>query len=120
MGNEIRELRESCKAGDEDGSSGAVSGQTRSDLPRNLKLVFSRIGRQLEAFYNAPYRQAIARAERDEEDLFLLLVYGESLGIPNPAAFYMLELQPLLLERFHQWHKRMGMERSPLDEFRCC
>nr|WP_277611261.1 cory-CC-star protein [Microbulbifer celer] len=85
-----------------------------------MKLVFSRIGRQLEAFYNAPYRQAIARAERDEEDLFLLLVYGESLGIPNPAAFYMLELQPLLLERFHQWHKRMGMERSPLDEFRCC
>ena len=42
------------------------------------------------------------------------------LGLPNPAAYYTLELQPLLLERFHQWHVRMGMERSPLDHCRCC
>ncbi|MCK7596969.1 hypothetical protein M0G74_06745 [Microbulbifer sp. CAU 1566] len=89
-------------------------------LPRNLKLVFRRIGEQLEAYYKAPYRGAIARAERDEEDLFMLLVYCESLGIPNPVSFYTLELQPLMLERFHQWHQRMGMERSPLDELRCC
>ncbi|MGE3189372.1 MAG: DNA helicase, partial [Vicinamibacterales bacterium] len=31
-----------------------------------------------------------------------------------------LELQPVLLERFHDWHVRMGMEHSPLDGFRCC
>jgi len=24
------------------------------------------------------------------------------------------------MERFHDWHTRMGMERSPLDHFRCC
>lgn len=89
-------------------------------LPRNLKLVFQRIGRQLENYYQGPYRSAIARSVRDEEDLFMLLVFGEALGIPNPTSFYTLELQPLMLERFHQWHQRMGMERSPLDEFRCC
>ncbi|MCW8127352.1 cory-CC-star protein [Microbulbifer halophilus] len=71
-------------------------------------------------YYNAPYRAAIARARRDEEDLFMLLVFGETLGIPNPASWYTLELQPLLLDRFHDWHRRMGMERSPLDQFRCC
>ncbi|WP_193432861.1 cory-CC-star protein [Microbulbifer mangrovi] len=89
-------------------------------LPRNLKLVFRRIGEQLEAYYSGPYRSVLARAERDEEDLFMLLVYAESLGIPNPVSLYTLELQPLMLERFHEWHQRMGMERSPLDEMRCC
>lgn len=89
-------------------------------LPKNLKLVFRRIGEQLETYYSGPYRRALARAERDEEDLFMLLVYAESLGIPNPVSVYTLELQPLMLERFHQWHQRMGMERSPLEEMRCC
>ena len=92
----------------------------KAGLPKNLKLVFRRIGEQLDAYYNGPYRSALARAERDEEDLFMLLVYAESLGIPNPVSVYTLELQPLMLERFHQWHQRMGMERSPLDEMRCC
>lgn len=71
-------------------------------------------------YYNAPYRAAIARVRRDEEDLFMLLVFSEMMGIPNPAAWSTLELQPLLMDRFHEWHTRMGMERSPLDHFRCC
>ena len=50
----------------------------------------------------------------------MLLVFSEMMGVPNPAAYYTLELQPLLLERFHDWHRRMGMEHSPLDHFRCC
>lgn len=71
-------------------------------------------------FYYAPYRAAIARAKREEDDLFMLLVFAELMGMPNPASWYTLELQPILLERFHEWHIRMGMERSPLDHFRCC
>ena len=67
----------------------------------------------LEEFYVAPYRGAIARARRDEDDLFMLLVYAELMGVPNPATYYTLELQPLLLERFHEWHTRIGLEHSP-------
>ena len=74
----------------------------------------------LKEFYEAPYRGAVARAKRDEDDLFMLFVYAELLGIPNPAPDYTLELQPILLERFHEWHTRMGLEHSPLDHFRCC
>lgn len=74
----------------------------------------------LEEAYGSRYRGAIARARRDEDDLFMLLVFAEMMGVPNPAAYYTLELQPLLLERFHDWHRRMGMEHSPLDHFRCC
>ncbi|MBM6551887.1 cory-CC-star protein [Marinomonas ostreistagni] len=76
--------------------------------------------RLLEEAYNAPYRSAIARAKRDEDDLFMMLVFSEVMGVPNPASYYTLELQPLMLERFHDWHLRMGMEHSPLDNFRCC
>ncbi|MCJ8315489.1 MAG: DNA helicase [Idiomarina sp.] len=86
----------------------------------SVKRWFSRAGELVNEFYNAPYRSAIARAKRDEDDLFMLLVYSEIMGVPNPAAYYTLELQPLMLERFHEWHKRMGMEHSPLDHFRCC
>jgi hypothetical protein len=71
-------------------------------------------------FYVAPHRGVVARAKRDEDDIFMLLVFSEMMGVPNPASYYTLELQPLLYERFHDWHTRMGMEKSPLDGFRCC
>lgn len=50
----------------------------------------------------------------------MLLVFSEMLGVPNPAAWYTLELMPELYERFHDWHRRMGMERSPLEHIGCC
>ena len=74
----------------------------------------------LHEFYHAPYRQTLSRAYRDEADLFMLMVFAESLGVPNPMTFYTLELQPLLMEEFHDWHQRMGMAHSPLDRFGCC
>ncbi len=79
-----------------------------------------KISEGLREFYVAPYRRTFARARRDEEDLFMLLVFAETLGVPNPAGWYTLELMPVLYERFHDWHRRMGMEHSPLDHLRCC
>jgi hypothetical protein len=86
----------------------------------SVKQLVDRVKYLLSEFYNAPYRGAIARAKRDEDDLFMLMVFSELMGVPNPASYYTLELQPFLLERFHEWHIRMGMEHSPLDDFRCC
>lgn len=82
--------------------------------------VLSQIAEGLREYYVAPFRQTYARAQRDEEDLFMLLVFSESLGLPNPVSFYTLELLPVVYDRFHEWHKRMGMERSPLDHVNCC
>lgn len=80
--------------------------------------------RRLLAFYDemyqAPYRRIERRAQRRKDDLFRLMVLSESLGVPNPAGFYTLELVPFMLEDFHEWHQRMGMEHSPLEGFRCC
>ena len=74
----------------------------------------------LDEFYHAPYRQTLSRAYRDEQDLFMLIVFAESLGVPNSMTYYTMELQPLLMEEFHEWHLRMGMEHSPMDSFGCC
>ena len=88
--------------------------------PSSLKNKLKRTMELWSEFYQSPYRGTIARAKRDEDDLFMLFVFSEIMGIPNPVTFYTLELQPVLIEKFHEWHKRMGMERSPLDDFRCC
>jgi hypothetical protein len=74
----------------------------------------------LKEFYYAPYRRVLLRAQRDEEDLFMMLVFSEMLGIPNPASYYTLELMPIMYDHFHAWHKRMGMPHSPLDQIGCC
>lgn len=74
----------------------------------------------LNAFYAGPYRATFARARRDEEDLFMMMVFSDALGVPNPATYYTVELLPVGYERFHEWHRRMGMERSPLDTVSCC
>ena len=74
----------------------------------------------LHEFYVGPYRRTFARAQRDEDDLFRMLVMSEMLGVPNPAAYYTAELLPAVYEDFHDWHQRAGMERSPLDHISCC
>jgi hypothetical protein len=73
-----------------------------------------------EEVLNMPHRQEIARELRDEDDLFLLLLYSEMIGIPNPVYYYTLELYPYMIEKFHDWHLRMGMEKSPMTGIRCC
>ncbi len=67
-----------------------------------------------------PHRAEIKREIRDEDDLFLLLCFSELLGLPNPVSYYTLELYPEMVERFHEWHLRMGMDKSPLNGIRCC
>jgi hypothetical protein len=82
--------------------------------------LFKQLSEGLYEYYVSPYRRSFARLKRDEEDLFMLLVFAETLGVPNPASWYTMELMPVLYEQFHDWHRRMGMEHSPLDHLRCC
>lgn len=74
----------------------------------------------LEEFYAGPYRRTFARARQDEDDLFWMVVLAEALGVPDPAAYYTAELLPALYDEFHAWHRRIGMERSPLEHIGCC
>ena len=88
----------------------------------NLRRRLSRAWRSFNGLYDelflARYRSLAARQHRDQEELFLLLCFSDLLGIPNPMSYYTLELMPAMMERFHQWHLRQGMEHSPLEGFR--
>jgi hypothetical protein len=74
----------------------------------------------LEEFYRVKFGQAFLRESRNLEEVFVLFLMSDYFGIPNPLKFYVLELYPYILEEFHNWHKRMGMETSPLDWIKCC
>ena len=85
-----------------------------------LSSAWRRFNELYDELFFSPYRSAVARERRDQEELFLLLVFSDMLGIPNPVSYYTLELLPVMLEEFHAWHKRQGMEKSPYDGIRCC
>ena len=51
-----------------------------------------RLEKGLYDYYVSPYRRSFARAQRDEDDLFMMLVFAESMGLPNPASYYTLSL----------------------------
>jgi hypothetical protein len=50
----------------------------------------------------------------------MLQCFMELQGLPNPAAIYLLDVYPFFLEEFHTWHRRMGMDRSPIGSMPCC
>ena len=74
----------------------------------------------LHEFYVGPYRQMLLRERRTEDDLFMIVVLGEALGVPDPAAYYSAELLPAVWDDFHAWHRRIGIPASPLDHVACC
>ncbi len=85
-----------------------------------LREKFDAFNKGLNEYYVGPYRQTMKRAERDEDDLLMLYIYGEALGIPGPANYYLMELYPVLLDELHEWHTRVGLDRSPIAGARCC
>lgn len=97
---------------------------TRADDERTASAGWrTRIKRLIEGYdavLSLQHRREIVHELQDEEDLFMLLCFCDMMGIPNPVGDMTLELYPYMLERFHEWHKRQGMPRSPLDGFRCC
>jgi hypothetical protein len=66
------------------------------------------------------YERELRLQANQLNDLFLLLCYMEIVGLPNPATLYLLDIYPYLLDQFHLWHRRMGMDHSPLGNLPCC
>ena len=87
-----------------------------SELQRRLR----RARDIYEGIYLVPYRTTIHREYLRQRDLLFVLGFSDLLGVPNPLQFYTLELLPEVLEQFHEWHLRMGMDEAPEGGFRCC
>ena len=86
----------------------------------SLALIRHRLGDILRGAVLSRYERDLRQQTAELNDLFLLLCFMEAAGMPNPATLYLLEVYPYLLEQFHAWHRRMGIERSPLDSIPCC
>ena len=83
-------------------------------------LLRQRLGDILRGAALGGWERHLRQQTAELNDLFLLLCFMEATAVPNPATLYLLEVYPYLLEQFHQWHRRMGIERSPLDSMQCC
>ena len=82
------------------------------------------VGRHLaevmRGILRGPYERELRRHTAELNDLFMLLCFMEATAMPNPATLYLLEVYPYLLEQFHLWHRRMGMDHSPIGTLPCC
>ncbi|WP_207646427.1 hypothetical protein [Acidaminobacter hydrogenoformans] len=54
----------------------------------------------------------IKKEAMDEMDNFMLLCYGDLLGIPLPTTYYTLELLPYLAEDLEGWERRIMARKS--------
>ena len=88
------------------------------------RMDWGQVRRNIADFFHgmalAGYEKRLREQLMDLNDLFMLLCFMELVGLPNPATIYLLEIYPYFLEEFHLWHRRMGMDHSPLGALPCC
>ena len=78
------------------------------------------LGEFIHGLALAGYEKQLREQFMELNDLFMLLCFMELVGLPNPATIYLLEVYPYFLDEFHIWHRRMGMDHSPLGNLPCC
>ena len=74
----------------------------------------------VHGYFVSEYERKLREQFVDLNDLFMLQCFMELVGLANPAAIYLLDVYPFFLEEFHTWHRRMGMDRSPIGSMPCC
>lgn len=94
--------------------------KVRVDLSEKIIHAFRTFAEFHRELFLSRYRREALRELRDTDDFFLFITLSEQMGVSSPVFYYTLELYPYLLEYYHDWHRRMGMDHSPLDRFGCC
>ena len=68
----------------------------------NVKLFFQGV-----TDFNRKSRALLIKESHDEMDDFILLCFGDLLGIPIPTTYYSLEILPLIADDLDGWQNRM-------------
>ena len=71
-----------------------------------------------EVFYGATgyeFERQAARLRGDQENLFLFMIVGETIGVPILPPYYALRLVPYVIEVLPHWKRRILRERHPLE-----
>jgi len=55
---------------------------------------------------------AIRKEAFDQYDNFMLLLFSDFLGIPNPISYYVLELLPYMVDELIPWERRIQNRKS--------
>lgn len=66
--------------------------------------------------YNRKSKALLVKESHNEMDEFILLCFGDVLGIPIPTGYYSLELLPLLAKDLEGWQFRMGSRQNVWQE----
>ena len=61
---------------------------------------------------NSKSRDLIEHTKNEEIDNFLLLTFGDILGLPIPLSYYSLELLPYLEDELEGWDLRMNSKKN--------
>ena len=81
--------------------------------------LFQRISRTLaEVLYGMAIHdqvRALARHRGTREHLFVLISFGDLLGVPILPPYYSLRLLPFVVPLINNWRRRMLRERDLLD-----
>lgn len=64
-----------------------------------------------DAYFVGRWRAGLRGEVARQEDAWVALLFLEAFGIESPAAYHTLELRPELVEAFHRWHQREGVDR---------
>lgn len=78
-----------------------------------------RLGELHRELFISPWRAGLQREARSRQDALVALLFLEAMGVPNPDPYLSAELYPELVESFHDWHVRQGVEQWP-EAGVCC
>jgi hypothetical protein len=79
----------------------------RKEIYENIKLFISAV-----FDFQDMSSKRVKKNAMDEFDNFMLLCYGDLIGIPLPTTYYTLELLPYLAEDLHGWEHRIMARKS--------
>ena len=84
-----------------------------------IRTAYRTVERLHTELFITKYRSALQREARLQEDAFLATLYLTAFGIDDPAAYHTLPITGELVQGFHDWHQRQGVEQFP-DFGVCC
>ncbi len=85
--------------------------QRLSKFKEDIKLFFKAAFDMNEQSSNRLRKEAM-----DELDNFMLLCYGDLLGLPIPTSYYTLELLPYIAEDLEGWERRTLNRKSIVND----
>jgi hypothetical protein len=87
-------------------------------LLERVRAAYRTVERLHTELFITKYRSALQREARLQEDAFLATLYLTAFGIDDPSAYHTLPVTGELVQGFHAWHQRQGMDQFP--EFGVC